>query len=681
MHPVLPSAPSRFRATRRSFPKPHLAALLAILLAAPLVAGAPPAASAAPSATAPAPRTVTLQPADTATVSARTPDEVLRGNLSATAEQDRTYLRFELPADFDPHAPASGRLALTVAYSTATAEGIAVFPEMGGWDGATLTYADRPVEEGARLNAVAPRAATGADTVIDMADLAPAVVDGSVSLRLSYVERYISTSFARDGDRGPSLTLTYTPTEVAASDVPVAPPSIETETETETEAVAAAAGATAVPRKVFAHYFPPYPISIDNKPAATDYYARNYLAVGGENGKHAAYGGLLRDRPAAVAPTTSSSWKIENLRREVRQAKAAGIDGFTVNIMSLSGTNWDATVNLMTAAQREGGFSIVPMIDVTASAGKATAAAVADKLATLYASPAAYRTGGQLLLSSFAAESQTVAWWKAIVDRLEKKHGIPITFQAVFLAASDANMKAFASVADGYGNWGVRTQWHTSNGPDYAAKAAALGKTWMAPVSVQDYRPRAGVYAESSNTGNLRASWESAISKNAAYVQIVTWNDYSENTHIAPSVDHGDTFLDISRHYADWFRTRTKPAITTDQAFLTHRTHFVAAKPTTSHKLALPTLGGTSSIKPTDKVEALVFLKTPATVTVTVGGVSQSFSAPAGTSAFTVPLRVGTASVKVSRGTTTVLQLTSPHAIVTSPKVQDLGYHGATSVQ
>ena len=51
------------------------------------------------------------------------------------------------------------------------------------------------------------------------------------------------------------------------------------------------------PRKVFAHYIPSFPISIDNKDSDQDYYATQYLTVRGENGIHAAYGGYLRDRP------------------------------------------------------------------------------------------------------------------------------------------------------------------------------------------------------------------------------------------------------------------------------------------------------------------------------------------------------------------------------------------------
>ncbi|MCK2086577.1 hypothetical protein HB860_22010, partial [Aeromonas sp. 3925] len=34
----------------------------------------------------------------------------------------------------------------------------------------------------------------------------------------------------------------------------------------------------ASPRKVFANYFTPLPISIDNRPADSDYYTRNYLS-------------------------------------------------------------------------------------------------------------------------------------------------------------------------------------------------------------------------------------------------------------------------------------------------------------------------------------------------------------------------------------------------------------------
>ncbi|WP_143025008.1 glycoside hydrolase family 71 protein [Microbacterium sp. cf332] len=619
---------------------------------------------------------MTLSPSDTATVSSRTPKTVLRTQaLSATSTQDRSYARFALPANVDTTKPVTASLAVTVRHTTATAAGVDVFAERGSWSSSTLTYANRPSEAGDRISRSVPTAKTGSRLTVSLGDVAQVSSKGQLSLRLSYRQKHVSTTFYRTGDKAPSLKVTYTPKPAATpTPTPTKPPSSPSPT-----AQPAPPATVDTSRKVFAHYFPPYPVSIDNKPADSDYYTRNYLSPDGENGKHAQYGGLLRDRPTAVSPSSSSTWKLDNLRREVSQAKSAGIDGFTVNIMSVSGSNWDATKNLFTAAERQGGFSVVPMIDASASVRNTDPATIADRLAELYRSSAAFRVGDRMLLSSFAAEKQSVDWWSRIIDRLQRVHGVPISFQAVFLNASDANMSAFRNIAAGYGNWGVRTAWHTANGPDYAARAAALGKTWIAPVSVQDYRPRAGVFAESGNTDNLRASWQRAIDSSAQYVQLVTWNDYSESTQFAPSADHGDTFLDISRPYVDWFHSGTQPRVTQDQAFLVHRTQFAAAKPTLAHLLATPTLGGTSG-SPTDEVEAVVYLTSPAVVTVTVGGTSTRFDAPAGRSVYTVPLRAGAVSATVERSGKKVVSLTSPYRVTDKPQVQDLSYYGVSSL-
>ena len=75
---------------------------------------------------------------------------------------------------------------------------------------------------------------------------------------------------------------------------------------------------------VFAHYFSPYPISIDNADSAADYYTRNYLSPTGEGGKHAAYGGYLRDRPLPRAVTADADWRYQDMLTEVKRANAAG---------------------------------------------------------------------------------------------------------------------------------------------------------------------------------------------------------------------------------------------------------------------------------------------------------------------------------------------------------------------
>jgi hypothetical protein len=73
-------------------------------------------------------------------------------------------------------------------------------------------------------------------------------------------------------------------------------------------------------KKVFAHYFAPFPISIDNKNASSDYYTENYLSPFGEKSKFFYGGGFLRCRPSPRAPLNASQFKMLDLQTEVRRA-------------------------------------------------------------------------------------------------------------------------------------------------------------------------------------------------------------------------------------------------------------------------------------------------------------------------------------------------------------------------
>jgi hypothetical protein len=347
--------------------------------------------------------------------------------------------------------------------------------------------------------------------------------------------------------------------------------------------------------------------------------------------------------------------------------------------MSTGGQNWDASVNVMKAAAQVGGFAVVPMVDGSSSFSSTTPETAASLLSQLYKQGSAYKEDGEYVLSSFKAEGASVSWWTQVINLLESQYGLPISFQAVFNNASDANLKAFAPIADGFGNWGTRTERTTLNSPDNVARAHALGKTWMAPVAVQDVRYRSLSWAEANNTASVRAQWSKAIAEKADYVQLVTWNDYSESTQIAPSQDHGSAFLDLTRFYTSWFHTGSQPAITTDAIVLTHRTQFVSARPSYPQSLmGAPALDGTST-PARDLVEAVVWLPSAATVQITVGGSTKSFSAPAGVSAFTVPLELGNVSAKIVRSGVTADSVASPYAVVSTPYVQDLQYYAASS--
>ncbi|WP_104194129.1 endo-1,3-alpha-glucanase family glycosylhydrolase [Cryobacterium sp. M25] len=587
--------------------------------------------------------------------------------VSATSVADKTFLKFDT-SQYTGRSILSATLDLKVASTTSTAPGVQVYPVSSAWSASSLTESNRPAHNDTELSGASVRALTGKTISVPLSGLNGTALSGSTSFELRYAQKFVSTSFAGKGEALPTLRLV-----LAAS---TSAPESATGSDNLSFAVP---GPNASSKKVFAHYFPPYPISIENKEPSSDYYAINYLTAQGEGGIHANYGGLLRDRPEGRAPR-SGDWKLIDMKEEVTDAADAGIDGFTVDIMSLSGLNWERTLDLVQGAEQSGrNFTIVPNLDMTASAGKAGISTIAAKLAELYESPATYRLStGEFVLSSFAAERQNAAWWGQLKSTLASQYGIKTAFIAVFLNASDENLKSFAPISYALSNWGTRTPVTIENGQDYAAKAHALGVKWMSPVAVQDVRPRSYLYDEAGNTETLKASWNRALSNGSEFAQLVTWNDYSEGTSFAPSAAHGEAFLDINAYYLSQFKTGSPPAVVEDSIYLTHRIQPYAAQPTTPQQLMSPTLSGTA-MKPRDTVGVLTFLTAPATVTVSIGGKKTSFEAPAGESSRTFPLALGTISASADRNGGEIAAVTSPYTVVDHPVVQDLQYYAAGS--
>jgi hypothetical protein len=441
-------------------------------------------------------------------------------------------------------------------------------------------------------------------------------------------------------------------------------------------------------RLVLAHYLPAFTVSIDNKPAESDYYTTGYLAADGENGKHAAYGGYLRDRPVPRAPRPQRDWQLRDLQDEVRTAYAAGIDGFVLDIVQTTGDN-DVRVQsvqeqLMKAAAVEPRFKVVLMPDMTGGMRRKSVDEVARYVAKLAASPSAMRlSDGRLVVAPFTAENHSAAWWKKFMDRMASSYGLKVALVPLF-QDERAHDQEFKDISYGYANWGARnpaSNETAATSPDSpVARVDAvhrLGKIWMQPVSVQDERPSQQIYDEAENTTNLRNTWQIARDSGSEWVQIATWNDYAEGTQVAPSVMHGQAYLDLVSYYATWFKTGVEPTVARDVVYLTHRTQPAAATGSESEPMVLR--DGSSPAR--DKVEALVFLTEPSTVSVKVGATTTTCDLPAGVGVCLAPLRPGAVSARVVRGGAAVASVVSPFPVVTSPDVQDLQYVAASSAR
>ncbi|MFJ5088149.1 glycoside hydrolase family 71 protein [Streptomyces sp. NPDC088674] len=429
-------------------------------------------------------------------------------------------------------------------------------------------------------------------------------------------------------------------------------------------------------KKVYAHYFTPYPLSLDNQAPGADYYARNYLRPDGESGKHAAYGGLLRDRPRPVAPG-KGDWQRANLEQEVRTARDAGLDGFTVDLLSLSGPNWDRVKLLMAAARTvDPGFRVVLMPDMVALAGT-DPGTLAARLAELAASPAAGRfADGRLVVSPFKAEAKDPGWWSQVLDILRTRHGTDAALLPVFLDFP-ANAARFAPLSEGFSEWGNRSYTAQDGAAADVARAKDLGKLWMQPVSVQDARPNQGVFDEAGNTATLRASWQAAIDTDADWVQLTTWNDYSEGTQFAPSLHNGYTYLDLSSYYLTRFKTGDWPRIVRDTVYVTSRTQFAAASPAQGTAKTMRLRGNSAPAR--DTVEALAFLSAPAAVRVLQDGATKEERLNTGVHPLVVPLRTGTATGEIWRDGTRTASVRTAYPVEAKPKVQDLQYYAVSS--
>lgn len=584
--------------------------------------------------------------------------------LSLTSSADTSFLKFDVKGLPAGATIVSSNLKLNTASTKATTPGFVVRSSSSSWKASTLVESKKPSVSATNLQKSLIQAKTGATSTIPLVGLKTTSGSNSVSLAVNYKQKYVSTTLAKSGTNKPTLSITYT--------VPVVPPTKPSVQPPVEPPVSKPSGA----KSVFAHYFPPYPISLDNKAGDTDYYARNYLTINGESNKHSLYGGLLRDRPLPRQPLTGD-YQLKDLKTEVAQASNAGLDGFTLDLLSFSGRNWDISRKLMTAAAETGGkFVVAPNLDMTASAGKADVNVIAAKLAELYKLGGAYKlSDGSYVLSSFKAEARTPEWWSGLIRKMKSTYGINIKLISIFLDSGTSNMKAYAPVSYALGDWGTRNADGAVSRSNRAAVAHSLGVKWMAGIGYQDVRPNQGLYAEANNTETFRTNWTRAISEGADLVQLVTWNDYSENTSIAPSVAHGTTFLDIASYYSKWFKAKATPKLSQDSVVLTHRNQRAATLPSGQTKIMKPTLGG-SRTTPRDTVEVLTMQKSPADIKVTVGTKTYTYSAPAGVSSKTFPLGSGTISVVQTRGGTTVNSVTSKAKLISNPEKQDLQYYG-----
>jgi hypothetical protein len=465
-------------------------------------------------------------------------------------------------------------------------------------------------------------------------------------------------------------------------------------------------------REVMAHYITSFPLRLSATgpatPGTAGYYYQNYLApaLTGESGVHARYGGFTRDYPIqdGLTSTSTTGWEQKDMEKEVRDAIAAGLTGFTLNMLGITG--WDgstpgqswprikrmvAAVEAVNAAEGTS-FSLMLMPDGTATSTSsvrtgntpdinASADALAGALSKLATSPAIHRINGVMAIAPFSPEAwpkdvtgrttaERVQFWARLRSTLQNTYGIPVLYWFCYVLDWTVYAPMFDSLAYGHGRWGDRDPVQTGS-PSYQNRGAPAychsqySKPWMhfggGPM---DSRPSeagtSGVSyrtSESIGTQALELSWLAAIDgfADGDMNQITTWNDMAENSHVCPSHNQGNAMLDLQTYFLSRYRTGRWSPIVRDALYLSHRVHRTDALLSgTSADTTVARKNGSTAF--TDTIDVLVFATATATVEILRdGNIIASQTVQAGRSHVTAPLpSTGTISARMLRAGTAV---------------------------
>ncbi|MFT2090330.1 glycoside hydrolase family 71 protein [Paraglaciecola sp. 2405UD69-4] len=441
-----------------------------------------------------------------------------------------------------------------------------------------------------------------------------------------------------------------------------------------------------IPKLVFAHYFTPYPRSINNKVKKQSYYDANYLNPLGEKKKFLSKGGLLRSRPLYRPPIDRDvDWKLEDARSEVLQALAIGLDGFSMNLLSTTGYNWNRVLRMYDAAEDQGGFKILVMPDMNA-VFKNYPERFVPVIQELAKRKASYRLpDGRLVISPYLAENQSPKWWRETLDELSSL-GIEVALLPLYhrWALNIEKFKsqepeAFKKYVIGTSEWGNRTPQYGFSQKFEPNKAHGENLIWMAPVAPQDSRPKSAIYTEAGNSDAYRSMWESAIQGKADWVQIITWNDYSESSQVAPATQTGYSFYDLTSYYINWFKSGSPPKIEKDIVFGFYREHHTEA--VLSGKVQTKEFKVVGGNSPKNEIELLAFLTSPGILEIEINGKQYRQEATYGVTSFKIPLQEGIPIFKIIRNKELVAVANGQQKIDNSIDIQDFTYHGVSSLR
>ncbi|MGI6495468.1 MAG: endo-1,3-alpha-glucanase family glycosylhydrolase [Kiritimatiellia bacterium] len=375
--------------------------------------------------------------------------------------------------------------------------------------------------------------------------------------------------------------------------------------------LAAFAGDARPPRekKIYAHYMGCYPAGA----ASTAYHRMNdaHTVRHDGSGMHDAYGDRWRNWP--LVPDGMNVSLEESADLEIRRALRGGIDGFAIDAWA-GGDGAKAVLDALfkVAEEKDYPFEITICLDAGIQANWGLADSIRYVVEKHGDSPKLARRDGRPLifgyLSSFVgfrhgaevlkqkpefentAENElhnerglrtTEEGWQLMADGLldmRKQvgtdlflhwcmsaffHNVPGATQDDLVRAAGFMGARFGAVGEFLGGGATHDR--------MAAAVKAAGAEWSEPLYFQYENIGWGGNRISNGMEILRDRWQHARDNDSTLIQFITWNDYTENTCLAPAYETRYAVLDLNAHYVEWWKTGTEPTPDHDKVYLSYR--------------------------------------------------------------------------------------------------------------
>ncbi|KAF8305791.1 hypothetical protein DL93DRAFT_2120828 [Clavulina sp. PMI_390] len=387
-----------------------------------------------------------------------------------------------------------------------------------------------------------------------------------------------------------------------------------------------------------------------------------------------------------VADRTSAA----DFDADMQRAKSLGIDAFALNIGVDGYTDQQLGYAYQSAANN--GMKVFISFDFNWYSASSGASAVGAKIAQYASLPAQLFIGSAAFASSFAGDGVDVATIRSTAGR------------DVFWAPNFHPGQGDFSQVQAALNWMAWPNNGNNKAPDASGNISVIagdqsyisalgGKPLIAPASgwfSTHFGPEVSYSKNWVFPGDLLwyNRWVEILAEKPQYIEIITWNDYGESHYIGPlSSPHNDDgnskwvndmphngWLDMAKPFiAAWKAGASTPTITSDQIIYWYR---VAPRDLncdatdTTMQPANNASGNYFEGRPSgwqsmeDAVFIVPMLTSAGTIVVNSGGNEYIYNAPAGASAFQVPMGVGSQYFELRRNGASVMSATSLRQIL-----------------